>query len=155
MDTIAAKEAAIRLLETRKMGTWSLETLTMWLEADCGCVYCERYMLEDRGIAYFFSHGDHILPKEKYRQLRTAHSNLVLSCQSCNTLKCDWDPNSSGEIVIEPARNELSLDERSLFIGKIRYRLEQLRTINEAQFKIEKKAIEDCLADARTTSIVE
>src|SRR5579859_6300175 len=96
MNTEQAKQHSSQLLATRNMGTWSAETLVMWLECDCRCVYCDRDMLQDRDIAYFFSHSDHLLPKSKYPQLADDPTNRVLSCKACNTLKGDWDP-SAGE----------------------------------------------------------
>src|SRR5579859_5355697 len=102
-------------------------------------------MLQDRDIAYFFSHSDHLLPKSKYPQLADDPTNRVLSCKACNTLKGDWDP-SAGEQIGDSSRGILSAEERSTFIAKTRKWLEQLKERNEKQFKLEQTAIKLCLS---------
>jgi HNH endonuclease len=151
METSVARESAIKLLATGNFSNWSIETLTTWLECDCRCAYCGHDMLQNRDIAYFFSHSDHILPQCKHPQLGDAPSNRVLSCKACNTMKRDWDPNSKGEVVIEPTRNQLTSEERLRFIARTREWLGPLRARNEKQFNIEKEAIEKCLPKPSAT----
>jgi hypothetical protein len=144
MNTSEAKEVAAKLVASREMGSWSQETLTTWLEFDCRCAYCDRDLLKDRGIAYFFSHSDHVLPQSKYPQLINTPTNRVLSCRSCNTIKGDWNPNSANKIVIEPTRSHLTPEERSMLIVATREWLKPMSERNEKQFEIEKKTISDC-----------
>lgn len=40
------------------MHRWHPNTLAVWLRYKCKCAYCDRDLLEDRAIAYFFS--DHV-----------------------------------------------------------------------------------------------
>ena len=145
MNISEAKEVAAKLLASPEMGSWSQETLATWLEFDCRCAYCDRKMLEDRAIAYFFSHSDHLLPQSKYPQLSTTPSNRVLSCKSCNTIKSDWDPNSNNGIVIEPTRSQLTSEERSKLIATTRAWLTPMKERDEKRFEIEREMIEGCL----------
>jgi hypothetical protein len=96
MDSKHAHELAVNLVGTGRTGTWSVETAAIWLQSGCKGVYCDRDMLENRGIAYYFFSHDHLPPKAKYRELESELSNQVLCCRWRNGLKREWDPNVDG-----------------------------------------------------------
>jgi hypothetical protein len=83
------------------MYRWSPETLAVWLRHNCKCVYCDRDLLENRDIAYFFSDREHVLPKSKYPSLEFDPNNIVVACAACNTIKGRLEPqwtNAAGRV---------------------------------------------------------
>jgi hypothetical protein len=57
------------------------------------CAYCKKDLLGEH-IPAHRAHTEHLLSQKKYPQLRDhSMTNAVASCDVCNCLKGDWDPN--------------------------------------------------------------
>ena len=112
---------------------WSDEALAVWLKTKCRCAYCDRALLDDRGLAYYFSTIDHILPISKYGWLAEKIWNKVLSCRSCNLIKRDFNPvvdSYNFESSPEP-----SVEKVNEWIRVSRKHCESIRTSKETSFK--------------------
>lgn len=69
------------------------------------CAYCSITEVECCGIGF---HIDHYLPKSSNPHLVNKYSNLMYSCQKCNSLKGSWEPN---EIAIDKGYRVIKIDE--------------------------------------------
>jgi hypothetical protein len=99
------------------------------------CEYCGRDILElfER---FRFSHTDHLLPQSKYESLKYVTSNHVLSCQTCNMLKRNWDPNlnDDGSTLVADGAVALTDGERSELIARAKRYVEQVRQAKVEEF---------------------
>jgi len=63
----------------------------MWVRHEYKCGYCDENLLTDLP-RMMSSQLDHLLPKQKYKNLRDVEDNWVLACFRCNQLKGEFDP---------------------------------------------------------------
>jgi hypothetical protein len=100
------------------------EHLAGWLLTNFCCPYCETDLLEEH-IPANRAHTDHLLPKSKYPAL-CDHSmmNAVASCDTCNCLKGDWDPNAEEPIYVD---GDLTFEVRVLLIERAKAHLDSIR----------------------------
>ncbi len=85
-----------------------------WLREDFEyrCGYCNIH--ENVYGGYWHFHVDHYKPKSKpeFQHLETVYSNLLYSCDQCNTLKSDiWisdDPIKDGVGWLDPCEHDLN-----------------------------------------------
>jgi hypothetical protein len=98
------------------------EHLAGWLLTNFHCPYCcsGTDLLHER-IPARRAHTDHLLPQKKYPALRD-HSmmNAVASCDVCNCMKGDWDPNGDDPIYFG---GELTYETRLALIERTRSKL--------------------------------
>jgi len=83
---------------------WHLE---IWLRDNGRCAYCERDLLSDRDLTYFFYCYDHILPVSRFPLLKDAAWNKVLACRACNSWKGTFDSTRGEMPATEEYRDEL------------------------------------------------
>lgn len=74
---------------------WSHETLALWIRAGFKCEYCGHDLLASVDDYYYNEQQDHIVPQSKEEGWDGA-DNLAVVCKTCNFLKRDWDPRSTG-----------------------------------------------------------
>ena len=122
------------------MYRWSPETSAVWLRHNCKCVYCDRDLLENRDIAYFFSDREHVLPKSKYPSLEFDPNNIVVACAACNTIKGDWNPNGQMPLV-EYDVQHLTDSQREELVTRSRHYVEMKKAETEPEFRQEKELI--------------
>ena len=91
------------------------EHLAGWLLTNFHCAYCKVDLLDEH-IRLRRAHTDHLLPQMKYPHLRD-HSmmNAVASCDVCNIMKGNWDPNERDPLY---AGGDLSYEARLLLIER-------------------------------------
>ena len=114
---------------------FSRPAIEICVKARFCCEYCRRDILEL--FEYFrFSETDHLLPKSKYPKLKEVESNHVLSCQTCNILKRNWDPNKNtdGSLLVAADAERLTDEERKELITRAKRYVDQVRQAKEAEF---------------------
>jgi hypothetical protein len=116
------------------MRHWPPEVLAIWLRYGCRCAYCDRDLLESRGIAYCFSDREHVLPKCKYPSLESDLANLVVACAACNTIKGDWDPNKERPLVTVDVQH-LTDDQHDELVARSRNHVQTKMAETEHEFK--------------------
>lgn len=139
-----ALSKARRLIEAARQDwtDWSEETLTVWLECNCHCVFCDRDLLAERSIAFHLYSVDHLLSKDRYPEMEFEKSNWVLACRECNVLKGRWDPNREAGIYTAGHRRVLSSAERQRFVELVSKWLKTRRESDLARFSRQRQAID-------------
>lgn len=130
---------------------WSKGTFEIWNEAGFRCVYCGMNHLGSLD-AYKLAKLDHILPQAKYPGLRECQKNLVLSCDTCNNLKRNWDPNlqsDEGDAVVAANVGSLSTDDRTELLARAKRYVVGRRVERERLFLREKEMILRWLSDGQ------
>ncbi len=96
------------------------EHLAGWLLTNFRCPYCGTDLLEQH-VPSHTAHTDHLLPQKKYPELRD-HSmmNAVASCDVCNCMKGDYDPNEEDPLYFG---GELTYEMRQVLIARTREKL--------------------------------
>ena len=123
------------------MHRWHRDALAVWLRYKCKCACCDRDLLQDRAITYFFSDCDHILPESKYPALEHALSNLVVACAACKAIKSDWDCNSEEPLVTHELER-LTDDQHAKLVARCRHYVEAKKAESEREFEQEKALIQ-------------
>lgn len=146
MDYDTAKRRAKEIWDSGQMGTWSEKALFICLRDDFCCVYCGRYLLEDRhppdfacgDIFNYFTHLDHLLPKSRYPALENEECNLVLSCVPCNRRKRDWEDASK---LLRETDRPLTDQDRKGYIEGMKSYLEPLGRLSAELFQRQRDLI--------------
>lgn len=148
-----AKETATRLWHKHGRsvlkgwgGPWHLE---VWLRDEGRCAYCGRNMLQERDIAYFFYHYDHVLPKKRHPTLQDAIWNKVLACHACNVWKQDFDPSSGGTPGTKKYLGNIPATEeyRDQLIERAKGYIQEQKGPAEASFAGEREVITSALRE--------
>lgn len=114
---------------------FSAEAVDLCIQAQFRCAYCDHDLLE-LFEDFRFSQTDHLLPKSKYPGFTDVASNHVLSCQTCNILKRNWDPNQNedGSLLIPKDATSLSDTQRSELIVRAKRRVQSIRDAKSREF---------------------
>jgi hypothetical protein len=98
------------------------EHLAGWLLTNLHCPYCGVDLLEQH-IPAHLAQTDHLLPEKKYPSLRTSMMNAVASCNVCNSMKHEWDPNEADPVYFD---GELSYQTRIVLIERVKHKLQSM-----------------------------
>ena len=113
---------------------FSERAIDLCIQARFCCAYCGLDVLE-LFEDFRFSETDHLLPKSKYPGLIDVTSNHVLSCQTCNILKRNWDPNDAGSVLVAESATCLSDDERNELIRRTKGHVQAVRQTKRTEFE--------------------
>jgi hypothetical protein len=139
-----AKQMATRILHKHGpiLKNWRPQWhLEIWLRDECRCVYCRRNLLQERDIAYFFYHYDHILPQSRHPALQDAIWNKVLACHACNVWKHEFDPSFGGFGITRTEAIPPTEEYRDKLIERARIYIQVQKGPEEALFAQEREII--------------
>jgi hypothetical protein len=106
------------------------------------CIYCKQPLWEDFRI-WHSAVEDHLYPQSKKHNGSNLETNIVPSCQLCNSLKGDFIPkpfaDQEGVLIRKNGKVEVNADFRNEYIRLVTDEIEKQKTVREAEFNLERK----------------
>ncbi len=108
------------------------------------CIYCKQALWEDFRI-WHSAVEDHLYPRSKNHNGSNLETNIVTSCQLCNSLKRDFIPkpfaDQEGVLIRINGKIEVNADFRNEYIRLVTDEIEKQKKVREAEFNRERKRI--------------
>jgi len=129
-------EEKIERLKVHEPDPYNDATAKAYVEARGLCTYCCQDGFSSPA-GFWSSHIDHLLPKNKYPELKLEPLNCVYCCLRCNIWKGSMDPlehwKQSGEDVSDPLK--FLRERRQEIIGFVKLWLKEKRSRDAEEYQ--------------------